>query len=81
MSTELKFVLSFLAIAVFEMFSILEFSLPYTASVNKQAYQRSITTWEEGKNHHNILNLFLLVLQRSLEDRFGEDFLGLGWIF
>lgn len=68
LSTELKFVLNFLGIAFFEMFSILVFSLPHIASVNKQACQR-IKTQEGGENHHNLLNLFLLILQCSLEDR------------
>lgn len=71
LSTGLKFVLSFLRPAVFEKTSnILVFSLPHIACVNEQVYQMSIKALEKGKDYHTLLNLFLLILQCCLEDRF-----------
>lgn len=70
-----------MGIAVFEeMFSILVFSLPHIVSVYEQEHQRSIKTLEEGKDYHNLLKLFLLILQYSLEDRFGGGFFVLGLV-
>lgn len=71
LSTGLKFVLSFFRPAVFEKTSnILVFSLPHIACVNEQVYQMSIKALEKGKDYHTLLNLFLLILQCCLEDRF-----------